>query len=189
METAVVTTLITGSFAMTTALGSVWLKHYLEQSRTPPSPGPAAATDPAVLAAPGAAPAPATAAAPQAAPSRRAFAILRPILVLVIAFGVGAAFRQFKTTGTETLALVGLYSFIALAFLGLVLNHRRSPRGIWPYQLDCLALWAAFASGYSLVHGRIWSDLIASTVAFWLGFAVLGGLIVWFSRPRAAKVT
>jgi hypothetical protein len=169
METAIVTSLISGIFALATSLGSVWLKHHLEQSGPPPVAPPVPQ---------------------QRVPGRQSLSALRPVFVLVISFAAGAVYSKFKSTGSqETMALMGLYTFIVLAFAGLVLTHRRSSSGIWPYQLDCLALWAAFASGFSLVHGRIWSDLIVGTVMFWSGFALVGGLIVWFTRPTAAKPT
>jgi hypothetical protein len=171
METAIVTSLISGIFALATALASVWLKHHLEH-RSPPKASPAEA------------------APRQAAVRGESFSLFRSAFVLVTAFVVGALFSKYKTTGAqETMALVGLYSFIGLAFIGLVLTHRRSLRGFWPYQLDCLALWAAFASGYSLVRGNIWSDLIFSTTMFWIAFAIVGGLIVWFTRPAATHAT
>lgn len=177
METAVITSVISGVFALATALGSVWLKHYLEQPR------PASANTRPGIETP----------RPSPRQPRTHFALVaRPVLVLLVSFAVGAAYCHYKLEafavvgpGTqESIAIAGLYTFIVVAFFGLVLIHRRSSTGFWPFQLDCLALWAAWTSGFLLVYGRIWSDVIVNAAMLWFGFALVGGSIVWFTRPR-----
>lgn len=163
METSILQSLISGAFALATALGSVWLKHHLEQPR------PAAE--------------PSSASSPKSAASRRTFSVLRPALLLLVGFAAGAILRAYKSNTAGVVFLV----LVVLAFLALVAVHRRDHAGIWPYQLDCLALWSAYGSGYLLVHGHVSTAHIGTVVAFWLGFAVIGGTIMWFTDKRRRR--
>jgi hypothetical protein len=86
----------------------------------------------------------------------------------------------------ETLLSVILLTGFCYA---LALNQRRPRRGFWPYQLEVLALWAAYTSGWLLVHGRIWGDSIGFTFPFWIGRTFVGGLVVIVARRKGTLVT
>ena len=83
------------------------------------------------------------------------------------------------------------WGFLAFLTLGalclwLVLVHRRSPKGFWPYQLEVLVLWSASLCGFSISRGSIWSDAVAFNVMVWFIAAVIGGIIVVVTRKRSA---
>jgi uncharacterized membrane protein len=177
METAIFTSLISGFFALATALGSVWLKHHLEYSvKNRPSVTTDSAAKPAIE----------TVSYGRPATRSGSVTFLRPLLVLLVAFAVGAMFRHFKTHDfQETVAVISFYVFIALSFVGLTVFHRRSPSGFWPFQLDSLTLWLAFTSGFWFVAGHASDDLLVGVLMFWLGFAIIGGSVVRFIRRNA----
>ncbi len=171
METALLTAAISGLFSLATALASVWLKHYLEQHHTVPAAG----------------------AQPAAAEQRtrvqgaRGLSFSRPLVILVSGFVIGVLSRALRSAIRGPVHYEALLSILLLAAicLALALDHRRARRGFWPYQLEVFALWAAFTSGWSVVHGHVWSDLLSMTIMLWLACAVVGGIVVSLTRRGA----
>jgi len=165
MEQNLTAVIISGVFSVIAALGSVWLKHQLEQFRSEASPLTETSRE-------------------RSTSGPRAFSLIRSALVLIVAFAAGAIYCYYKTPPREIVVVPAFYLFTVVAFLGLVLAHRRHPNGIWSYELDCFAFWAAFLSGFSVIFGQVWSDAFLATAMFWLFFAVVGGLIVLLTRPK-----
>ena len=171
METALLTAVISGLFSLATALGSVWLKHYLEQHHTPPAASPRQATAEDRTRVQGA----------------RGLSYSRPLVILFSGFVIGVLSRALRSAISGPVHYETLLSVVLLAgaCLALALDHRRARRGFWPYQLEVFALWAAYTSGWSVVHGYVWSDLLSSTIMLWLACAVVGGIVVVLARRGA----
>ena len=166
MDTSIATSLISGLFAVAAALGSVWLKHYLErQKESGNSP---------------------------ISHNEQGSGAIRPAVILACGYLAGALYRTFKGDSgisTENAAVIGFWIFSIVSFIALTLYHRRSARGFWPYQMDTLALWTAFFPGFFFAFGNVRTDRdffdAASTwIGFWLAFAILGGLAMVIMRPR-----
>lgn len=105
---------------------------------------------------------------------------MRPLLIVCASWVLGNVSRALRPSldlgGIHYEALVALFLLIATS-LALVIYHRsHSPvRGQGFYQLEVFALWAGHVSGWSMVHGSAWGDLIVVNIAWWLGCAVVGG--------------
>ena len=173
METAIVTCVISGVFSLATALGSVWLKHNLEQRDPAPVPSKRKVTgEKRVI-----------------VHYERGWSLSRPLAVLLGGFVIGIMSRilrprlQFGRVHYEMLATLVLLAVIGIL---LMLIHRKSRRGFWLYQLETISLWAAFTSGWSLTHGYVWSDLLTTTAGWWLAWALAGGMFVIAFRRRGA---
>ena len=52
------------------------------------------------------------------------------------------------------------------------------------FQLELATIWAAFATGWSLVAGRPWGDLIGFSAAWWFGSAVVTAIVFAVVRWR-----
>lgn len=171
METAIITSLIAGGFSLATALGSVWLKHHLESRRSVgeiTSGSGAPRTD--------------------RPSSPRGMSVTRPLAVLLSGLVIGAVSRALRPhlVGQVHYEVIVAFGLLAALVFSLVLSHRQSDDGQWPFQLEVFALWAAFVSGWSLMHGGVWTDLIAVCVPWWLGCAVIGGALLKWLRPTHA---
>jgi hypothetical protein len=160
LDTQVLTTLITGIFSLLTALGSVWLKDYLARSHSTQK-----QTEEGTS---------------LAAPPPAKWTWSRPLTVFMSAFLFGAVTRvifPLPERGMNTAFLITL-GLLGVISLGLAIDHRRSSRSMWPYQLEVLALWLAYTSGWILMHGEAWFTLIRFMSLWWLTSALIGGLIV-----------
>ncbi|HRZ55530.1 MAG TPA: hypothetical protein P5525_08740, partial [Candidatus Paceibacterota bacterium] len=164
MQTPIVTAIISGAFAIAGALGSVWLKHYLETRRDA-----SAAHAPEV---------PLPSRWHPSETLRRN--IGRPAVILISGLVLGALSdiadrpiggRRYELAWVPMLVLCG----VCLRF---VLVNRRLVKGLWTYQLDVLILWAASLTGFSASHGGIWSDAVGFHLGAWILAAVLGGGII-----------
>jgi hypothetical protein len=170
----ITTAIVSGTFALAGSLGSVWLKDYLEQRRQ--------ARLPPVNTAPSRPSAPA---APRPVPTQalpRAASRLRPLMIALFGFGVGAVssfVRPMFPPPTHPEAIASLV-VLGLAVLSFVAYHSRlaPDRSVALFELETLSLWAAFACGWSIVHGGVWSDFVVSTIGAWLVSAVAGLLLV-----------
>ena len=176
METAVITSLISGAFSLATALGAVWLKHYLE-TRPQPS-APARAPE-------------AAAQTPRPQSARKhslASLLIRACVVIVVGFALGAISRVARDWFTGPIHYEAVASLFVLVLISLVLALRRPSLGArtWLYQLEVLSLWAAYLSAWSLVNRAVWSDAVVTFSAWWLGCAVLGGVLVAIRARHAA---
>ena len=113
---------------------------------------------------------------------------MRPLLLVCASWVLGNIARTLRPVmsagGVHYEALVSMIILFATA-LALVAYHRRERPGHGQrfYHLELLALWTGFTSGWSIVHGDAWDDLIGVTVTSWLVCAILGGsLLVMFQR-------
>ena len=172
MSESVVQALIAGVFSILSALASTWLQEHLRNRRveSAPSETSPAPTGPALEATP---------------TSWR-----RPATIVVASCLLGLLTRSLRSV----LDVGGLHVEVVLALAvmltAVVLLARFHGRRGWQlgFELENLALWAGFASGWSLLHGGVWSDLLGLVGPFWLGSALVGGLLVAVeARERAAR--
>ena len=171
----VLTTLITGIFSLLSALGSVWLKDWLErrkQNETQATTEKREEVDQQ----------------PAPAPQKPGWSWKRPLILFFGAFALGLVTRVMRPLfghqiHWETLAAVVV---LAGATLWLAINHLRTGSSLWSFELEVLAIWLAWASGWSVIHGSAWSDLIVFALLWWLGCAVIGGLVAVVGRKKAA---
>ncbi len=188
MDPQVLTTVISGTFALVAAFGSVLLKHHLEQR------GPARVHPDHVAEKKRAETAPPRQDVDAATPSSEVgvsehpgTARLRPALIVMAGWVVGAGSRLARgAMESGTLHWEAILSLAALlaATIGFVLHHRKplEGRSAGLFQLDNLGLWASYASGWSIIHGSAWGDLLALCGAGWFGCALVGGLLVASSK-------
>ena len=61
-----------------------------------------------------------------------------------------------------------------------VLRHRRHPtrRALPSLLVEAVGLWGGFTTGWSLVEGRIWEDLVGVMAAWGAGSAIVAGLML-----------
>lgn len=182
MDSSVLVAVISGMFSVASSLGAVFLKDYLERRRhrpedaareEPPSAGGAPEREPSLGPPPG--PVPAT----------RSWT--RPVAIVVgsMVFGMATRAARPMFTGPTHYETLTALALLILVSAGLAIHHRR--RGFQlTYQLEVLALWAGWTSGWSLIHGGLWSDLLAVAIPAWLGCAVLGGWIASVRRSQTA---
>lgn len=174
MDTSVVVALISGMFSVVSALGAVFLKDFLDTRRLQ------------MLEVPQPQSSPDERPPPQERPARPTVgrSWTRPAAIVVGSFVFGMATRALRPlfpgpAHWESLVALAL---LILAALTLSIYHRKGAFQL-PYQLEILALWSGWASGWSLIHGGVWGDLLAVTIPWWLGCAVVGGLIVSVRNP------
>ena len=179
MDTQVLTTIIAGMFSLVAALGSVFLKVHLDRKKERST----------VLQ---------TSTSPEqnlhasVTHSTREVMWMRPLLIVSASWVLGNISRALRTVlnigGVHYEAVASMVLLVATA-LALVVHHRsHSPeRGQGFYQLEVFALWAGFASGWSMVHGSAWGDLINVSVAGWLGCAIVGGIILIVLKRSARR--
>ncbi|MDZ7780745.1 MAG: hypothetical protein U5R14_12550 [Gemmatimonadota bacterium] len=182
MDSSVAVAVISGMFSVASSLGAVFLKDYLERERRRPPKDVAPDRTPAAGQTPE--PEPPAGAAPRLVPAARSWA--RPAVIVLgsIVFGMATRAARPMFTGPTHYESLTALALLVLMSAGLAVHHRK--RGFQlTYQLEVLALWAGWTSGWSLVHGGLWSDLLAVTIPAWLGCAVLGGLITSVARSRA----
>ena len=177
MDSNVLVALISGMFSVASALGAVFLKDYLDTRRLrlvdaqlekpQPKPSPEQSHPSAPL---------------DRVTGGKAWT--RPVVIVVGSFLFGMATRAARPlfTGTTHYESLAALVLLILLSLGLSIYHRR--RGFQLlYQLEIVALWAGWASGWSLIHGGVWGDLLAVTIPWWFGCALIGGLVVSVRRP------
>lgn len=116
--------------------------------------------------------------------------MFRRIVVLVAAFAGGVAMQFFDRTylfevGSRGYTVGSLFFFALFALcIWLVFVHHRSAGDSSSYQIDVLVVWLAAFSGFSLMHGGIWSDAVFGFGLSWAGSAIVGGLILAVTRSR-----
>lgn len=157
MDSQILSTVISGVFSLLTGLASIWLNNRLEfRTRSKHGLG---------------------------KPKNR-HSISRVFLIFILGLTLGSAAmasRQYDNGPTHYGTLFSLCLLILIA-LFLAFNHRKSTKGFWPYQLEIISLWFAYGAGFSLVMGKVWSDIITVTVAWWLGLALAGGVITRWKK-------
>lgn len=173
METAVITSLIAGVFSLATALGSVWLKHHLENRDSKPSSTPPLSHP--------------TRKRERPAPSLTPLGSLlgRAAAIITIGVTLGAISRVARNWVPGPVHYEAIASLTLLALASLVLALARQARHL-PYQLELFSLWAAFLTGWSIVHRSVWSDAVFSFGVGWLACAVVGVVVVAFRQRSAA---
>jgi hypothetical protein len=184
MDSNVLVTLISGMFSVASALGAVFLKDYLDTRR--PRPLDDSQEEPQSKAVPEKIQ-PAQVRVEHSAAGK---SWVLPVTIVIGSFLFGMATRALRPLITGGIHYETLAGFILLIITSLALSlyHRR--RGLqFLYQLEIFALWAGFASGWSLIHGGVWEDLLVVTVPWWLGCTLFGGLIVSFrNAARGVRV-
>jgi hypothetical protein len=167
----VATTIISGAFAVAGSMGSIWLKDYLERKRQVPA-----------AAVPSSAPFP-PAPASQVSTARPG-SNFRAIYYSVGGFVVGAVSSYIRPhvihkAGTHPEAIVSLVIMIVVVLVGIV-HHAKPQSGgsLALFEVETIGLWAAFAFGWSLVHGSVWDDIIGVSITSWLGSAISGLLFI-----------
>lgn len=173
MDNDVLKTIVTGFFSLATALLSIWLKDALERKRiakeAPERSGVWRETK-----------------ARARAPKIRSRSWVRLIVVLVAAFIVGMGSRYIRSSFQGPVHWEFIISLTVLLIGSLYLALRnRSAGSAWIFQLELLALWLAFASGWTAVHGSVWSDLVVVIALYWFGCAVVGALIVTVAKKSS----
>lgn len=170
----IATAIISGTFAIAGSLGSVWLKDYLERRRQ--------AHPTTASTGPGGPPAPPA----SAMPPRSAVALPRPLGVALGGFALGAAAAALRNVShaVTDLGELAATAILALVVIVSIVHHARSriDRSVALFELEALSLWAAFTFGWTLVHGSLWSDLVAFSVIGWLASALGGAVLVPLAR-------
>jgi hypothetical protein len=169
----VVVSLITGVFSLLTAIASIYLKDHLERCRT-------ADKKPAATELKKESPKTTVAVAPTVSVSRVNW--WRPVALTCGCWVIGNIGRalsdmlSFNGLHVEALASLILLTLIAVA---LVIYHSRTVNGFafLTYQLEAFAIWAGYSSGWSMVHGSAWENMIRVNLAGWLACAVVGGFV------------
>ncbi len=140
-------------------------------------------------------------------PYRPPQAPIEPPATTNVTVPTGVAWRVILTVGILGL-IVGLasrsvrpmfagpihYDMVAATFLQIseviavvvVFRRRQLRDGIINMNLAIAAIWSAFFVGWTLrhgamtlIHGRIWDDLVGMTAVFWLGSAIFGSLSMY----------
>jgi hypothetical protein len=178
VDSNVLVALISGLFSVSSALGSIFLKDYVDRRRVQTLEVPHQKAEPRSHAE--------VARTPSALPASRTAGRSwgRPAAIVVGSFVLGMATRALRPLFTAGIHWESLGALVLLVSTAVVLSVSHRKRGFqFAYQFEILALWTGWASGWSLLHGRLWSDLFAVTVAWWLVCAVVGGLIVSVRNP------
>ena len=162
MDPQILSAIISGVFSLLTGLVSIWLSNRMERlARSQNS-----LTKPK---------------------KRRSISRVFLIFVVGLILGAGAmASRQYDQGHTHYGNMISQCLLIVFA-LFLAFSHRKRNRGFWPYQLEIVSLWFAYGTGFSLVMGRVWMDLFAVVVAYWIGSAILGGIITTWKKKTPMK--
>lgn len=171
MEPAIITAVISGMFSLAVALGSIWFEHWLKKPRI---------ANEGILAE-------TSVSSENELQSARGANIIRPITILVVSLLLGIFSEILHGTMLQVGQRIyewGFLAFVAAGVLCLILIfvHRKSPAGFWFYQFEIIILWAAFLSGFSIVHGGIWMDAVSAILMVWFVSAVIGGIVVFAAR-------
>ena len=112
-------TIISGVFSLAAALGSVWLKDYLERRRTEAADVSVDVTRPAK---------------PER-PATGRWSWYRPLVVFLGGFFVGVLSRWIRPmiTGPVHYEALGALAVLVVVSLWLALDHRRYRRPFWPF--------------------------------------------------------
>jgi hypothetical protein len=105
--------------------------------------------------------------------------------VVGFVMGVGSRLLRDAVHGPIHYEAIASLAVLVILSASLAASHRGARTSIWLYELEAFSLWAAFLSGWSLVHGGVWSDALVAFGAWWLGAAVVGAFIV-AARARSA---
>ena len=185
MDAQIVSTIMSGVFAIAAALGSIVVKIYLDRRQGEESMPPEAPVinpyEPPVVPEAVSERQPAE---PRAEPtyfSRQL--LLIPITTVFVGTIVGIVSRLLRPyanvggTHYETLAAL----IILLVGCLVLINVNRLSHGFLGhvlYQLENLAMWSGFACGWSVIHGCFWGDLIGVSIAWWSCCSVFGSVLL-----------
>ena len=189
MDAQVISTIISGVFAIVAALGSILLKDFLDRRRARDS----------VSAAPGEVPTapskPRRAASPTKPGYRSPWVVLIPVAAVVVGAILGIAsrlIRPYADVGGTHYEMLGALALLIVSCLFLVISNRNDEGflGHLLYQLENIALWSSFACGWSLIHGYFWEDLVGVTIVWWFSCSVFGSVVLalfqWRRRSTVA---
>lgn len=170
MDANILSSLISGVFSALSALGAVYLRHYLDRESSPnPSTNPT----------------------PDPAPERAhtfwdklpLFGTLRGtarrVVLLLLA---GCVFGYIAPLVNAYYGYDTLHAFLvvlSLAGFSLFLAYLHRTRGSQlQYQLENVVLWTAFLSIWSIFIGELATTIIRPTMFVWLATAIVGGLLI-----------
>lgn len=195
MNTQFFLTILSGILAVSAAVATILLKRLLNRRDATPA-GPSADSKINPYAPPSTLENPANtdtdAAFPTSSPPLRSV-LLTPVATVVMGTGVGIVSRLLRpyanVDGAHYDALGALLILLVGCLILISLNRGTpGPLGHWLYQLENFAMWSGFACGWSLINGAFWADMIAVSLAWCLGCAVFGSLVLlalqWLRRRR-----
>ncbi|RCU50060.1 hypothetical protein DU002_10625 [Corallincola holothuriorum] len=184
MDSNIASSLISGFFSVVCAFGAVYLKEHLDAKK-------ARSVDAKPHSVPIVVPVKPVeelqAKSPVAERGKR-YSFVRPLLIVIGSFVFGLitrALRPFFSGSINWESLIALVVLVLLA-LAFALNHRRNGYQLG-FQLENFALWTGWSSGWSLIHGNIWGDLVGVVTLWWFACAVIGGLLVAIRRKISAQ--
>ena len=113
----------------------------------------------------------------------------RRLYLFLGAFALGALTQTLRPLpGTDSdfnHVMTGLLILPVGVTIGFGYLRYRSP--FLAYQLELLALWALWITGWLAVARGVWSDDTMSLPVFLWGYSVVFGGLVWWSRRRIAR--
>ena len=196
MDAQIISTILSGVFAIAAVLGSIVLKVYLDRRQGQESVSPAAPVinpyEPTPV--------------PEALCERRPAesltkptylsrqTLLIPIATVVVGTALGIVARLLRpyanVGGTHYETLTALIILLVGCLVLIVVNRRgHGFLGHLLYQLENSAMWSGFACGWSLIHGYFWGDLIGVSIAWWFACSVVGSVVLavpQWKRQRTA---
>ena len=109
-----------------------------------------------------------------------------PLYFALFGFFIGVLTRFFRPFFTGSINYESLIGLALLYLISLFLIVREMKNEKHPSFLSAIltltALWAGNAAGWSLMHGKIWDDLVAVTAGNWLVCAGFTGFLFLLSR-------
>ena len=196
MDAQVISTIISGVFAIVAALGSILLKDFLDRRRARDSASTAPADDPhkspevATTSSK-----PRRADSPTKPRSRSPWVVPIPVAAVLVGAILGIAsrlIRPYAEVGGIHYEMLGALALLIVSCLFLVINNRNGQGflGHLLYQLENIALWSGFACGWSLIHGHFWEDLVGLIIVWWFSCSVFGSVVLalfqWRRRSTVA---
>lgn len=175
MDSNVISAVISGVCSITSAFGAIYLKVYLDNRKTRTNGNSAIAEPNGEIVTP----ANTRPAEPQTTVKSSQPDFRRPVSIVIGSFVFGVITRSLRplfSGPTHWESLIALIVLIGLTLM-LALFHRRKGFQLG-FQLENFAFWAGWVSGWCIVHGHVWSDVLGVTLIWWLVCAVVGGLVV-----------
>jgi hypothetical protein len=174
MSTQLLAAVLSGAFSLTAAFGSIFLKDYLDRRRERRADTAARTSalqsDPRVQ-----------------EQTHRSLTWMRPLLLTFGAFALGSvdiALRDSLTVNHVHYGALISLGLLLLTSVFLILSHRSSLSAHYQlrFQLELLALWAGYFSGWSVGNKAVWDDVIVVCLGWWIGSAFAGGIILRLTR-------
>ena len=107
----------------------------------------------------------------------------------LVGFLLGTVTRALRDITQYGNVHVGdLVSIILLAVLvaGRAVRHRQVGYHV-VFQLENMFLWITYITGWSVLEGRIWDDLLVVAISWWFGCSLVGGWIASRKTSRSSR--